>query len=102
MFCFVKYDNCKKLSKVTKIRKSLIKIVDNMSLYDVGYIYGEYLIISKDADDIDLPHVLIKRMRWGEIVVHRCKSGVVNSVFYEDQPKAIFFALEWLRGNLPD
>ena len=102
---FIKYDNSKKLAKITKIKKSIIKTVDLMGLYDVGYDRDKYLIIATNGDNIDMPHVAIKRLDFGEIVIHKCDCGsLVDSRYYKpaDQEKAIFYALAWLERALLD
>lgn len=105
MFTFMKYDNAKKLSKMTKIKKSIIKTIDLMDLYDVGYDAGKYLIIATNGDNIDMPHVTIKRLDFGKIVVHKCDCGcLVDTKFYDptEQEKAVFSALAWLERALLD
>lgn len=105
MFTFMKFDNSKKLAKMTKIKKSIIKTVDLMDLYDVGYDDNKYLIIATDADNINMPHIAVKRLDFGEIVIHKCDCGsLVDSKYYKpaDQEKAIFYAIGWLERALLD
>ena len=105
MFTFMKYDNAKKLSKMTKIKKSIIKTVDLMELYDVGYDRNKYLIIATNGKNINMPHIAVKRLDFGEIVVHKCDCGsLVDSKYYNpaDQEKAILSALGWLERALLD
>lgn len=105
MINFMKFDNCKKLSKMTKIKKSIIKTVDLMGLYDVGYDRDKYLIIATNGENIDMPHIAVKRLDFGEIVIHKCNCGsLVESKYYKptEQEKAIFYAIGWLERALLD
>lgn len=105
MFTFMEYDNAKKLSKMTKIKKSIIKTIDLMGLYDVGYDRNKYLIIATNGKNINMPHIAVKRLDFGEIVIHKCDCGsLVDSKYYKpaDQEKAIFYAIGWLERALLD
>lgn len=101
MFCFVKYDNCKKLSKITKLSKRMIRTVDSLELFDVGY-HNHDLVIAADAHSILSAHVYIHRTDFGMIAVHKWCGIDHESTWYntdaKSQAEAFWDALAWVNN----
>ena len=96
----IKFDNCKKLSKVTKLSKRLIQTVNNIGLFDVGYredYYADSLVIATDESPIN-PYVVIHRTDWGKIAVHKWHGANHETTWYntESQNYAFIDAITWM------
>lgn len=102
MFCFVKYDNCKKLSKITKLSKRMIRTVDSLDLFDVGY-RNHDLVIAVDAHSILSAHANIHRTDFGMIAVHKWCGSDYESTWYgkdaKSQAEAFLDALAWVNSH---
>lgn len=105
MFCMMKFDNCKKLSKATKLSKRIIRLVDSLDCFDVGY-QNNSLSIAVDANDILKPYARIHRADFGEIQVSLWHHGHDDhkTIWYKgtdvkSQAEAILDAIAWLNLN---
>lgn len=99
MFCMMKFDNCKKLSKATKLSKRVIRLVDSLDCFDVGY-NGNALSIAVDAHNITKPFVRIYRTDFGKIHVAKWDDTDHKSAWYKtdvkSQAEALLDAIAWL------
>jgi hypothetical protein len=93
---FMKFENVKKLAKTTRLSKRMIRMVDNLGLYDVGIRLNE-LCIGYDAAMILEPHLTISRTTLGIRVftVDYDDEGMKNR-YFESQSEAFMYALMWL------
>ena len=102
MLCIMKFDNCKKLSKITKLSKRMIRTVDSLDMFDVGY-DNDSLVIAIDACDIYQSHVYIHRTTFGMIAVHKWHGIDHESTWYDadakSQAEAFWDALAWVNNN---
>lgn len=98
MFCFVKYGNCKKLSKITKLSKRMIRTVDSLELFDVGY-RNHDLVIAVDAHSILSAHANIHRTDFGEIAVFKWHGSNHETSWFKSQAEAFLDALAWVNSH---
>lgn len=93
MYRFMKFDNVKKIAKVTKLSKRNIRFADGFN-FDVGY-RGHDLAVAINSDDITRPHVDIRRTTSGYGVFHFGGDEAPTKWFYT-QDMAVLSALMWL------
>lgn len=100
MFCMMKFDNCKKMAKATKLSKRFIRLVNSLGLFDVGY-YGDYLTIAEDATTCLKPYARIKRTEYGKIGVFKWDGIDHETTWYESdaQAEAFWDALAWVNSR---
>ena len=97
MLC--EFDNCKKMAKATKLSKRLIRLADNLGLFDVGY-SGDYLTIAEDATTCIKPFARIKRTNFGKIGVFKWTRVDHETTWYDfaSQADAFLDAISWINA----
>lgn len=93
----MKFENVKKLAKVTRLNKRMIRMVDNLGLYDVGVRVNE-LCVAFNAAMILEPHLTISRTSLGIKVftVDYDNDKRFENQYFKSQSEAFMYALTWL------
>lgn len=91
---FIKYDNVKKISKITRISKRLIRFAYEFD-YDLGY-RGHDLSIAFDGNDICKPHVDIRRNSFGLFGCFKFGGTNNETKWFNTANEAVLEAMMWL------